>query len=93
MTEISTHDTARLASVMQISVIGAFAFGLAGAFVPGPLGHWSSIVCISLLVASPVLRVVWLTVGWAREGDRRFALLGTMLLMVVGIGALVALLH
>lgn len=93
MTEMDTKDHSLLATVMQGCLVAAFVCGLGGAFIPGTAGHWSAIACIAMLVAAPVFRVIWLTVDWATEGDRRFALLGCALLVVVVCGGVIALLH
>ena len=73
----------RLAGVMQAALVVAFLLALGGAFVPGTAGHLSGVACIALLIAAPVVRVAWLTVEWARAGDRRFAALGAVLLAVL----------
>ena len=73
----------RLAGLMQIALIAAFLLALGGAFVPGAIGHASGVACIALLMCAPVARVGWLTVEWARAGDRRFAMLGAVLLGVL----------
>jgi hypothetical protein len=41
------------------------------------------VACVVLLICAPVARVGWLTVEWARAGDRRFAMLGAVLLGVL----------
>ncbi len=69
----------RLAGLMQIALIAAFLLALGGAFVPGAIGHASGVACVVLLICAPVVRVGWLTVEWARTGDRRFAALGGVL--------------
>jgi uncharacterized membrane protein len=84
-------DLRLLASILRIGLVAAFVLALGGAFVPGTVGRVSSVVCIALLIAAPVLRVGWLTVDWARAGDRRFAALGAVLLGVLVASAIVAL--
>lgn len=85
------NDLRVLASILRVGVVVAFALALGGAFAPGPVGTASAVACIAVLVAAPVLRVGWLTVDWIRDGDRRFALLGGALLLVLATGAVVAL--
>jgi len=85
------NDLRVLASILRVGVVVSFALALAGAFVPGQVGTASAVACIAVLVAAPVLRVGWLTVDWIRDGDRRFALLGSALLLVLASGAVVAL--
>jgi len=83
----------RLAAVMQTALIAAFLLALGGAFVPGAIGHASGVACVALLICAPVARVGWLTVEWARTGDRRFALLGAVLLGVLVTSGLLAFLR
>jgi hypothetical protein len=80
----------RLAGLMQIALAAAFALALGGAFVPGSIGHASGVACIVILIVTPVVRIGWLTTSWARSGDRRFALLGGGLLLVLAVGAVIA---
>jgi hypothetical protein len=47
-------------------------------------------VVVALLIAVPVLRVTWLTVWWAGEGDTWFMVAGVCLLAVWLLGALVS---
>jgi uncharacterized membrane protein len=44
---------------------------------------------IGLIIATPLLRVVWLIYRWAQEKDTRFALTGLALLAVVTAGAII----
>ena len=46
-----------------------------------------------LLISAPVVRVGWLTVEWARTGDRRFAAMGGVLLGVLVVSGLLAFLR
>ncbi len=43
---------------------------------------------IALLVAAPLARVVALAVGFAIEGDRRFALVAVSVALILGLGVL-----
>ncbi len=83
----------RLAGLMQVALVTAFLLALGGAFIPGGVGHASGATCIVILIAAPITRVAWLTGSWARSGDRRFALLGGALLMVLAGGAVLAFLR
>lgn len=84
------NDLRRLASLMQIALVAAFALALGGAFLPGRTGAILGGICIGILIGAPIVRVAWLTVDWARIGDRRFALLGLALLSVLAGGAMVS---
>lgn len=64
---------------------------LAGLVVPGRTGDNLLGSALTLLVATPLLRVVWVIYRLAREGDRRFAMVGVALLSAVALGVLVSL--
>jgi hypothetical protein len=81
---------ALLARVLQVALVIAFVTACGGAFVPGAVGNASAIACVVVLIGAPAVRVVWLTVGWARQGDRRFAALGGVLVLVLVASAVVA---
>ena len=80
----------RLATTMQVMLVVAFLFALGGAFLPGAVGTVSGSLCVALLISAPILRVLWLTVSWARVGDRRYASFGGILLAVLAVGSALA---
>jgi hypothetical protein len=82
--------TQRLAILMQVALVAAFGFALGGAFIPGVVGRVSGAICLALLISAPILRVLWLTVAWACDGDRRFAAFGAVLLAVLAVGSALA---
>ena len=84
-------DLSRLAGLFRIALGGAFVLALGGAFVPGPVGTACAVAALVVLAGAPVVRVAWLTVDWARMGDRRYALVGVALLVVLATGGIVAL--
>jgi hypothetical protein len=86
------NDLRLLAAILQVGLVTAFVLGLGGAFIPGPLGTASAVGALAVLVGAPVLRVAWLTVDWGRAGDRRFAVFGAALLVVLAVSGVVAVL-
>jgi hypothetical protein len=48
----------------------------------------AGIAMVAVFVVAPLGRVLWLIVRWQRRGDRRFALVGVVLLAVVLTGFL-----
>jgi hypothetical protein len=80
-----------LARILQIALFVTFALALGGAFIPGSIGHISGTACIVILITAPVVRVGWLVVDWVRQGDKRFALLGCVLLLVLAASGAIAL--
>jgi hypothetical protein len=85
-----TASMQRLGSLMQVALVVAFLLALGGAFLPGTAGRISGTICVAVLISAPILRVLWLTVSWAREGDRRFAIFGGILLAVLAVGSTLA---
>ena len=85
-----TASMQRLATLMQVALVVAFLLALGGAFLPGTAGRVSGTICVAVLISAPILRVLWLTVSWARDGDRRFALFGAVLLAVLAVGSALA---
>ncbi len=85
------NDVRALVRVLQVALVLAFVLALGGAFLPGQIGTASSVACIAVLVGAPVLRVGWLTALWVRMRDRRSALSGAALLLVLLVSAGVAL--
>lgn len=69
-------------------LVGALAVG--GAMVPGRVGRWMGAGAIAVLVAAPLLRVMWLVRRWVRRGDPRFAAVGCGVLAIVAAGVLLA---
>lgn len=49
-----------------------------------------AVAVVAAVVAVPLLRVGWLVFRWNQEHDRRFVAAGSALLLVVGIGGLLA---
>ena len=47
-------------------------------------------VLVCLLIALPLARVLWFVQRWIRRGDLRFAAIAAGVLLVVGVGALLA---
>jgi hypothetical protein len=65
----------------------ALLLAVCAAVLPGVAGRAAGWAMVGALVGAPVLRVARLTWTWARTGDRRHALLGAALLLVVLAGA------
>ncbi len=84
------NDFKLLGRILQIALFVTFAFALGGAFIPGSIGHASGTACIVILIIAPVVRVGWLVVDWVRQGDKRFALLGCLLLLVLATSGAIA---
>ncbi len=94
---MTTGDLARepmdhlVAALWWVVVIAAALAGL-GLAVPGRVGLDVATAAVVVVVASPLLRVLWLIVAWWRAGDRRFVVVGLVLLAVVATGTAIAVL-
>ena len=64
--------------------------GVLGAVLPGRAGVATATGAGAAIVAAPLGRVAWLTFRWSQEHDRRFEVLGAVLLAVVAGGAALA---
>jgi hypothetical protein len=76
---------------MRAIAVTIGTLSLAGLIVPGRIGTALLGSAVTLLIATPLLRVVWVTYRVASEGDRRFAMVGMTLLSVVSLGVLISL--
>lgn len=59
---------------------------LLAVLVGGAVGDAFGTAAIVVLVAVPLARVAWFVLRWARRGDRRYALVGAGVLLVVAVG-------
>lgn len=64
--------------------------GVLGAALPGDVGIVVATIAVGAVMAAPLLRVLWLVFRWKQESDRRFIAVGTALLAVIGLGALLS---
>jgi hypothetical protein len=77
---------------MRLTAGVTLAAALAGTVIPGRTGRSASAAAVGLVIAAPLLRVSWLAYRWWRWGDRVFALVALLLLLVVGTGTGIAVL-
>lgn len=94
---MTTGDLAREPMDHLVRALGwvvVVAAGLAalGLALPGRVGLDVATAAVVVVVAAPLLRVLWLIVAWARTGDWRFVWIGVALLTVVATGFAIALL-
>jgi hypothetical protein len=75
----------RLLLFLRVATALTVAGALIGVLAPGGAGRAAANAVIALLIAVPLLRVVWLIQRWMRKGDRRFALVAACLLAIVGL--------
>jgi hypothetical protein len=81
----------RIIWALRISTRVTLVAALAGTFIPGETGRSASAAAVGLVIAAPLLRVSWLAYRWWRWGDRAFASVAVLLLVVVGTGTAIAL--
>lgn len=80
----------RMIRALRLTIGVAFIGALVGTVVPGDVGRVASVAAVGVIVAAPLVRVAWLTYRWYRWGDRGFASLAALLLLVVGAGTAIA---
>jgi hypothetical protein len=64
--------------------------GLVSLALPEPASEAVAVAVVGAVVATPLLRVLWLVHRWHQEDDRRFVTVGLTLLGVVAVGAALA---
>ncbi len=75
---------------MRIALIAVAVLAAGGALVPGSPGRWLGAAAIAVLVAAPLLRVVWLVRRWIIRGDPRYAAVGCGVLTIIAAGVILA---
>ena len=78
-----------LSAFLQAATYAVFAAALVGVLVPGEVGESVAVVMVGLLIATPLIRNLWLALRWLHKGDLRFAALAVALLALVAVGALI----
>jgi uncharacterized membrane-anchored protein len=76
---------------LQWAAVAASVLGTVGLLLPDQAGIDVAVAAIVVVVAAPLLRVVWLEVAWVRAGDWRFVVVGLLLLAVICTGGVLAL--
>jgi hypothetical protein len=89
-TELAREPLDQLGRGLFWAVVAAAVLATVGLALPGRVGRDVATAAVVVVVAAPLLRVVWLIVAWWRAGDRRFVIIGLCLLGVVATGSLVA---
>lgn len=92
---MTTGDLARepmdqLVKALFWVVVVAAGLAVLGLALPGEAGV--AVAALVVVIASPLLRVLWLIAAWWRSGDWRFVGIGCALLAVVAGGFALALL-
>lgn len=77
-----------LVRFLRATIVVVALASLTELLVPPGLRHAAGVAMVSVIIAAPLARVVWLVVRWWRLGDRRFAAVGLALLLVVASSAL-----
>lgn len=75
---------------MRLALVVVAVLAVGGAIGPGDLARWSGAAAIVVLVAAPLVRVVWLVRRWIRRGDPRFAAVGCGVLAIIAAGVVLA---
>lgn len=80
----------RLVLLLEIGVGLAAILAVAGLVLPGQAGRIAAQVFLGVLIATPLVRVAWLTVRWLNRRDIRFAIVGLGVLLVAMMAGLSA---
>ena len=80
----------RIIWALRITKWVALFAALAGMILPGDAGRAGAATAVGLVIAAPLVRVSWLSYRWWRWGDRAFGAVAGSLLLIVGIGAVLA---
>ncbi len=72
-------------AVLLVAVLAAITL-----LLPVAAAEKLGTVLVCLLIALPLARVLWFVQRWVRRGDLRFAAIAAGVLVVVGLGALLA---
>ena len=80
-----------LSNALGWALVTVTALAAASVVLPSPWGGRVGVVLVATLVVVPIARVVWLIARWIRRGDRRYAAVGIGVLVVIAVGALLAL--
>jgi hypothetical protein len=84
------HRYDGLSHALVFSLLLAALLSIASLLLSGEASEALGAGLVAVLVATPLLRVLWFVQRWLRRGDVRFALVGVGVLGVVAIGALLA---
>ena len=89
-TELAREPLDQLGRGLFWAVVAAALLGAVGLILPGQAGVDVAAAAVVVVIAAPLLRVVWLVVAWARGGDWRFVAIGSLLLAIVAAGSILA---
>ena len=76
----------------KVVLVAAVVGGL-GVLLGDGFGDALAGIAVGVVIALPLLRVVWLVATWKRQRDTRFVALGLVLLALVALGFVLALLR
>jgi len=90
MNPVSDVTGRRQIRALRLATRIGFVSALVGIIGLGRVSTVAAGAAVALVVATPMIRVLWLIRRWASEGDRRFVLTGSALLVVVAAGAIIS---
>lgn len=80
----------RTAAVLAPGVAVLMVSAAVAAFLPGSATRAAAWAVVATVIALPLLRVALLAAVWWRERDTKYAAYAVALLLIVGVGAAVA---
>jgi hypothetical protein len=79
-----------LSRALTAALVATVALAAITLLLPERAAGWTGAAVVSVLVAAPLARVVWLVRRWLGRGDRRYAAVGVAVLAVIAGGVLIA---
>jgi hypothetical protein len=89
--DLAREPLDRLVTALWWVVVVAAVLAALGLALPGEAGDAVAAAAVVVVIASPLLRVLWLIVAWWRTGDWRFVAVGSTVLAIVALGTVFAL--
>ena len=79
-----------LQQALEVAAVLAGVAAACALVLPRDAGEVAAAITVGILVATPVVRTLWLAVRWARKGDWRFCGAAVAVVLVVAGGAALA---
>lgn len=73
---------------LQVALGVVLALSLLSVVLPDDLARAFGVATVAVLVAVPLVRIVWLAVRWVLKHDYRFAAAAAVLAVIVGVAEL-----
>lgn len=82
----------RLGGVIRNVLASVALLALIGVLLPADFGKYLETAAVAIVLAIPIVRVLWLIRRWWRQGDHRFVRWACLLIALMAIGPVLAIL-